>query len=80
MAGYDVLIYRKPEQLPPGYAALASVGVGVTGAILGMVPFGFTGPIARQLGGVDIGIQLAFAMTALSYLVLRMWEMKVFNR
>jgi purine-cytosine permease-like protein len=83
--GYDPLIYRKPEQLPPGYAAVASVAVGVAGAILGMVPFGFVGPIARQLGepnlnGVEIGFQLAFAMAALSYLVLRMWEVKVFNR
>ena len=80
IAGYDPLIYREPEQLPPGYAAVASIAVGAAGAILGMVPFGFIGPIAKQLGDVEIGIQLAVAMTAPSYLVLRTWEVRSFNR
>ena len=83
MTGYDVLIYKYPELLPPGYAALASFAFGVAGAILGMGQFWFVGPVAKAIGGRfggDVGSELGFGMAAVSYLVLRKWELRVFKR
>jgi purine-cytosine permease-like protein len=83
LSGYDVRIYTKQALLPPGYAALGAFAFGVAGAVLGMAQVWFVGPIGKQVGtafGGDIGFELAFGFAAVSYLVLRTWEVRVFRR
>ncbi len=51
---------------------------------MGMAQVWFVGPIGRHIGtpgyGGDIGFELAFAFSAISFLVLRTFEKKQFGR
>ena len=57
---------------------------GVLGAVMGMAQVWFKGPIGRKIGlpafGGDIGFELAFCFTALSFLGLRFFELRYFKR
>ncbi|KAI1378694.1 purine-cytosine permease [Hypoxylon crocopeplum] len=75
--------YRDPDRLPPGFAAVAAFLIGVVGAVLGMSQVWFTGPVGKLAGGEfggDIGFELAFGFTAVSYLGLRALEKGYFRR
>jgi hypothetical protein len=40
----------------------------------------FMGPVAKAIGGGDVGFELAFAFSSLSYLPMRFFEKKHFGR
>jgi len=79
MRGYRPEEYTRPKLLPPGFAAVASSCCGVLGAILGMAQYWFSGPIAK-LCGTDVGFEMAFIFTAVSFLSLRTLERCYFRR
>ncbi|KAK2735948.1 hypothetical protein FQN55_001912 [Onygenales sp. PD_40] len=80
--GYCLEDYDQPSKLPPGFAAVAAFFFGVAGVIVGMSQTWFVGPIARKIGesGGDVGFELAFSFTLLSYVVLRTLEKRYFKR
>jgi purine-cytosine permease-like protein len=82
--GYRPEDHTKPAALPPGFAAITSVGFGIMGGVLGMSQPWFVGPIGRLCGsperGGDVGLELAFAFSSLSYVVLRKLEKGYFGR
>ncbi|KAI2472521.1 purine-cytosine permease [Annulohypoxylon bovei var. microspora] len=84
MARYHPEDYVEPKKLPPGIAAIAAFCIGVMGAVLGMAQVWFTGPIGKLCGapgyGGDVGFEMAFAFTALSYAGLRAAELAYFKR
>lgn len=72
-----------PKLLPPGFAAIGAFLFGGMGAVLGMAQMWFTGPIGKLCGGKtggDVGFELGFSFSALSYLVLRTLERSYFKR
>ncbi|KAI0126515.1 purine-cytosine permease [Xylariales sp. AK1849] len=82
-AGYNLEDYTEPGRLPPGLAAVTAFCFGIMGAVLGMAQFWFTGPIGKMCGaslGGDVGFELAFMFSALSYLTLRAVEKSYFKR
>ncbi|KAI9773146.1 MAG: purine-cytosine permease [Geoglossum simile] len=81
--GYAPENYDKPGKLPPGIAALSAFAFGVFGAIMGMAQVWFTGPIGKICGGKfggDVGFELAFAFSFISYTVFRKFEKRHFGR
>ncbi|KOC10894.1 purine-cytosine permease [Aspergillus flavus AF70] len=82
--GYRVEIYDKPNKLPPGIAAAVAFCFGIAGMVTGMSQSWWIGPIAKHAGalpsGGDVGFELAFAFASVSYIPLRMAELKVFGR
>ncbi|KAL1882268.1 Purine-cytosine permease fcy21 [Diaporthe australafricana] len=81
--GYVVEDYATPGRLPPGIAALCAFLVGVMGAVLGMAQVWYTGPIGRLCGdeyGGDVGFELGFGFSAVTYLALRSVERAKFRR
>ena len=83
-ANYDVSKYTTPGLLPPGIAAVGAFLLGVLGAVLGMSQTWFVGPIAIRIGeppyGGDVGFELAFGFTMVSYLVFRSIEIRLAKR
>ena len=71
---YDADDWNTPSRLPAGWAALVSMGVGLAGVALGAAQQVFTGPLAKRLGGMDIGFEMGTVSAALAYLVLRRIE------
>ncbi|KAI0197666.1 purine-cytosine permease [Astrocystis sublimbata] len=83
LKGYRTEDYKNPKALPPGFAAVSAILVGVAGAVLGMAQVWFTGPIGRLCGadfGGDVGFELAFSFTAVAYLGFRSLERWYFGR
>lgn len=84
MNNYDVSIYQNPRRLPPGVAALAAFLFGVLGAVMGMSQVWFVGPIAILIGvppyGGDIGFELAFCFSAVTYIIFRTIELRIAKR
>lgn len=81
--GYEVEEYDVPGRLPPGMAAVSAFGVGVVGAVLGMAQVWFTGPVGALCGGAfggDVGFELAFVFSAVSYAVFRAIERGCYRR
>lgn len=76
--------YDQPHKLPPSIAALAAFLFGVLGASMGMAQVWYKSPIGKQIGnpeyGGDIGFELAFAFTSITYIPLRYFELKRFGR
>jgi purine-cytosine permease-like protein len=71
------------SKLPPGFAAITAFLFGVMGAVLGMAQVWFIGPIGKLCGtqfGGDVGFELAFCFSAISYCGLRYLEKKHFGR
>ena len=84
MSGYAPEDYDKPSKLPPGIAAIVAFCFGIAGMVTGMSQVWFVGPIALHAGvapfGGDVGFELGFTFSAVSYLVLRPIEKKFFGR
>ncbi|KAI4862812.1 permease for cytosine/purines, uracil, thiamine, allantoin-domain-containing protein [Hypoxylon rubiginosum] len=83
LARYAPETYCEPSRLPPGFAAIGAFCVGIVGAVLGMSQTWYTGPIGKLCGaafGGDVGFELAFSFTALSYLAFRAVEKAGFKR
>lgn len=81
--GYRPENYMDASRLPPGIAAMVAFLFGVMGAVLGMAQAWFTGPIGKLCGaeyGGDVGFELAFAFSAISYCGLRWLEIRRFGR
>lgn len=81
--GYRPEDYTDPDSLPPGCAAALAFCFGVMGTVLGMAQTWYTGPIGRLCGaeyGGDVGFELAFCFSAVSYVVLRSLEKSYFKR
>lgn len=78
---YDLEAWNDPAKMPIGIAGLISFLCGIAGCVLGMVQTWYTGPIAKLIsGGGDIGNQLAFAFTLISYIPLRILEWKYIGK
>ena len=81
--GYRPEEYMNPKAMPLGIAAVAAFFIGIMGAILGMAQVWFTGPIGKLCGGEfggDVGFELGFAFSVISYLILRTAERAYFKR
>jgi purine-cytosine permease-like protein len=65
-------------------AAIGAFCFGIAGMVTGMSQVWFTGPIALKAGeppfGGDVGFELGFAFSAVSYFVLRKLELRYFHR
>ena len=75
---YPVNDYEDGKKLPPGWAAVISMVVGLGAAALGInqaSTINFQGPISVALGGVgygaDIGFPIALVVTGVVYFILR---------
>lgn len=81
--GYRPEMYMNPSALPPGIAALLAFCFGVMGAVLGMAQVWWTGPVGLRCGGSyggDVGFELAFSFSAVSYIIVRTAEKEYFRR
>jgi NCS1 nucleoside transporter family len=82
-SGYNPQDYLDASKLPPGFAAILAFCFGVMGAVLGMAQVWFTGPIGKLCGakfGGDVGFELAFSFSAVSFCILRYFEKAHFGR
>jgi len=82
-SGYQPETYMDSKKLPPGIAAIVAFCFGIMGAVLGMAQVWFTGPIGKLCGtqyGGDVGFELAFAFAAVTFIPLRYFEKKHFDR
>ena len=75
---YDLDAWDKPALLPFGWAAIGAFLFGFAGAALGMKVAWYVAPIAKLIGskGANIGHELTFAFSALSFPVFRYLEKK----
>ncbi|KAK4451760.1 purine-cytosine permease [Podospora aff. communis PSN243] len=72
--GYRPDDYQDATMLPKGWAALAGTAAGVFGTVLGMVTAFWIGPVAKALGGVDVGMLMAFLLGGVTFIGIRGWE------
>jgi NCS1 nucleoside transporter family len=83
-SGYHPEHYLDRNKLPPGIAAMIAFCFGIMGAVLGMSQVWFEGPIGLLCGvppfGGDVGFELAFCFSAISYIILRYFEKRHFGR
>jgi NCS1 nucleoside transporter family len=81
---YDLDSYNTYSKLPMGIAAGVSLCCGIAGAVLGMAQTWYVGVIGRLIGdpkfGADLGFELAFGFTAITYPVCRYLERKYTGR
>ena len=80
LENYNIEVWNTESKMPIGIAGLIAFLLGIVGCILGMVQTWYVGVIAIKIGetGGDIGNQLAFAFTLISYVPLRYWERSQF--
>lgn len=77
---YNVNDWNTPSKLPMGWAAIVSLGIGLVGVYLGASQTLFTGPVAKALGGMDIGFELGIVLAGITYLILRRIEFNANKR
>jgi purine-cytosine permease-like protein len=82
LANYDLDAWDTPSKMPVGYAGLTAFLCGAAGWIVGMVETYYVGALAAKIGadGGDIANELALVFTAVTYLPLRMLELKYVGR
>lgn len=56
--GYDIAAWGSPKELPTGISAVVSWGCGVAIAFQGADQTWLVGPVAKAIGGADIGWEL----------------------
>jgi NCS1 nucleoside transporter family len=81
-ANYDLDAWDDPARLPRGYAAGAAFALGAVAWVLGMVQTWFVGPVGRTIGaaGGDVGNEMTFVVTAVSFVPLRWLEYRFVGR
>ncbi|SCU86011.1 LADA_0D11606g1_1 [Lachancea dasiensis] len=81
-SNYHVEDWDNWSALPIGIAGCTALFVGCFGVALGMAQTYWTGEIGRLIGfyGGDIGFELGFAFSVITYLVLRPVELKYMGR
>ncbi len=77
---YNVEDWNTRSKLPLGWAALVSMAIGLIGVYLGASQELFTGPLAKSLGGMDIGFELGIVFAAIAYFILRRVELNASKR
>lgn len=73
---YNVDDWNTPERLPLGWAAIVALVFGLIGVFLGASQSLWTGPLAKVLGGMDIGFELGIVFALIVYLILRPIEIR----
>ena len=76
---YNVDDWNTASRLPMGWAAIASMAIGLVGVVLGAAQLKFVGPVAFALGGkygMDVGFELGVIFAAVAYLILRNIEIR----
>jgi NCS1 nucleoside transporter family len=80
---YNVEDWNNPQRLPTGWAAIASMAIGLFGVYLGAAQVAFVGPIAGLFNppyGMDIGFELGIIFAGIAYLILRPMELRASTR
>jgi NCS1 nucleoside transporter family len=80
---YNVDDWNNPNRLPVGWAAIASLVIGLVGVYLGAAQEKFVGPIAGLLHppyGIDIGFELGVIFAGIAYFFLRRIELNTNRR
>lgn len=80
---YNVDDWNTPEKLPIGWAAVASLIIGLGGVLLGAAQVYYVGPIALLLSrpfGMDIGFELGLIFAGIAYYFLRRIELAQVGR
>jgi purine-cytosine permease-like protein len=72
--------WEDKDYLPIGIAALVAFLLGWMGAILGMYQVWYTGPLATLSGPADVGMWVGIGFTVVSYIPLRLLELKYLGR
>src|SRR5947209_445107 len=75
---YNVDDWNNPSRLPIGWAAIASMLVGLVGVLLGAAQVYYVGPIARLVNppyGMDVGFELGLVLAGIAYFFLRRVEL-----
>ncbi|KAI9820760.1 MAG: hypothetical protein M1827_005130 [Pycnora praestabilis] len=82
LSNYDLEVWNERGDMPVGYAGGLAFVLGIVGCVLGMVQTWYVGVIAKMIGseGGDIGNQLAFVFTLMSYIPARYLERKYIGR
>ncbi|KAG5990287.1 hypothetical protein E4U52_004729 [Claviceps spartinae] len=75
---YDLAIWDQGSELPVGIAAIASAVLSLGLVVPCVREEWYTGPIASKTG--DIGFEVAFVLSALAYVPLRLLEKKLSGR
>lgn len=84
--GYDIEGWNDKSRYPIGIAATLAFCVGIAGTVIGMDQTWYMGPIAGKINaksdypGADIGFELAFGFSFITYNVLRPFEIKYTGR
>lgn len=76
---YNTLAWDTPAQLPPGIAALLAWAVGLVCGIMGADQTWYVGPIAKAIGGADVGFEFS-ALVLVVYIPARLLEVKLFGK
>ena len=80
---YNVEDWNTPSRLPVGWAAIASLAIGLFGVYLGAAQEKFVGPIAGLINppyGIDVGFELGFIFAGIAYFFLRRLELQANRR
>lgn len=81
-SSYDFDAWNQPALLTFGWASIGAFCFGFLGAAMGMnVPW-YSGPIARLIGshGANVGHELSFAFSALTFPVFRWLELRKYSK
>jgi NCS1 nucleoside transporter family len=76
---YNVQDWDNQSRLPVGWAAIASLVIGLFGVYLGAAQEKFVGPLASLINqpfGIDVGFELGFIFAGIAYFFLRRIELK----
>lgn len=81
-ASYDFEAWNQPALLTFGWAAIAAFCFGFLGAAMGMNVVWYSGPVARLIGayGANVGTELSFAFSALTFPIFRWLELRSCSR
>lgn len=77
---YDFAVWDNPHQLPFGWAGISAFIFGFLGAVMGMAETWYTSPIAKLIGGGNIGHELTCGFTAVTFPFFRWLELKICGR
>ena len=79
---YDLEAWNTASKMPIGIAGLAAFAAGIAGAVVGMDESWWVGPIARMIGdyGGDVGNELSFVFTLVTFVPVRYLELKYVGR